>query len=82
MKGDRFEKLTYRPEGWHEQQSMESIEQWAAKLLRTEHAAVKRMVKAEMVEVAGPIGRAHNQCVERIPAALDRRAKGKGGSHV
>ena len=72
MKGDQFDDTAFRLWGKHGQLSWNLV----AKLLRKEHAAVRRMVKDEMVEVAGPMGRAHNQAVERILAALDKRAKG------
>lgn len=76
MNGDRFEQIVEkqtRHDDWGI--AVVSADQVLA-LLRKEHAEVLRMVKDEMVEVEGPMGRAHNQTVERILAALDMRARG------
>lgn len=47
MKKDRFARMTYKPESWHENQSMDDRETWAAKLLRRQHAAMVRLVEGD-----------------------------------
>lgn len=47
MKGDAFGQMTRRPDGWTETQSMQSIEDWAAALLRRHHARIRREVLSQ-----------------------------------
>lgn len=81
MKGDAFEKMTYMPEDWHSNQSMEDMERWAATLLRRHHAKIRRMVlwkRNAMTTsqfVSSAICHAQKQACDEIIAALDRMAK-------
>ena len=49
-KPDRFERVTTKSNDWHDNQSMEAIEKWAATLLRQEHAWMRRMVETRLHE--------------------------------
>ena len=76
MKGDRFDVLARNMKF-----PMPSLEQNVARLLRKEHAAVKRMVKMELAKHrASDWSTGRVRCVlQDILAALDKRAKGGKG---
>ncbi len=42
---DKFAQMVQKAESWHDQQSMWSIERWAASLLRRQHQDMLRMVR-------------------------------------
>ena len=77
MKHDMFEKITHRPEGWHEHQSMDDIEQWAARLLRRHHATVRNAVERQF-KPRSMATTVHNGAIDDVLEALDKLAGKRG----